>query len=553
MPTITFSKKDLENLTKSKLSYDQIQDLAHFGKGDYEGHEDDEVKIDFGDTNLPYLWSVEGFSRLVKGILNKQKGIPEIKVNKGSYKIKVHPSVSKVRPYISGFIAKGHKIDDHLIKQLVQLQDKLSDNYGRRRRYISIGLYSYDKIKFPIHYKAVSPKSIEFIPLDYKLKFNLKEILDEHPKGKEYRFILKDFDKYPILLDSNDEVLSFPPIINSNFTGKIEEGDENLLFEVTGTDQEHLNLATNIFAYALYERGFKIYSTEIDYGNKKEIKPDLTKNTKTIEKQQINKIFGLDLKDQELKNSLAKAHFNVLSINKELIRVEIPPYRNDILHQNDVIEDIGIMHDYNKIKELPLSTFTLGETSNLMNFIDKVRDLVVGLGHQEIMSQMLSNKVTLYDKMNIKDFGTIEIDEFMSENYSVVRSWILPQLLELMSKNKHAPYPQKLFEEGVINVRKTNKINDFHRIAISSSTEKSDFTEIKQIIDLIFNSLNIKYSIEEVEHGSFIPGRTGRIIVNQKKVGYIGEISPLVLQNFGIEMPVSAAEINLTELFNSIN
>tara|TARA_Y100000310_G_scaffold262992_1_gene272870 strand:- start:2196 stop:3863 length:1668 start_codon:yes stop_codon:yes gene_type:complete len=555
MPTITFSKKDLENLTGLKLSIEQIQELAHFGKGDFEDYNKstDEVKIDFGDTNLPYLWSVEGFARLLKGIKGKQKGIPQIKINKGNYKIKVHPSVNKIRPYISGFIIKGNKIDDYLIKQLVQLQDKLSDNYGRRRQYISIGLYSYDKIKFPIHYKAVSPESTEFIPLGYKLKFNLKEILAEHPKGKEYGYILKDQDKYPILVDSNNEVLSFPPIINSNFTGKVEEGDENLLFEVTGTNYDHVMLATNIFAYAMHDRGFKIFSADIDYGNKKVTCPSLDIKSKTVEKSQIKKLFGIDFKDLELKNSLSKAHYNIESIDKEKIKVSIPPYRDDILHQNDIIEDIGIMHDYNNIQELPLPTFTIGETSKLIEFTDKVRELVVGLGYQEVMSPMLTNLKSLYDLMNIKDFGTVEIEDYMSENYSVVRSWILPQLLELMSKNKHQPFPQKIFEEGIINSRKGDKIHDFHRIALATSHEKADYTSIRQALDLILNSFQIKYTIEETEHLSFIPGRVGRLIVNNKKVGYIGEIAPIVLQNWGLEMPVSAAELNLTELFTSTN
>src|SRR3989344_7225222 len=126
MPTITFSLKDLQNLVEKKLAIEEVQALAHYGKGDFEGYDEetDEVKIDFGDTNLPYLWSVEGFARLVKGVIGKQKGIPEIRVNKGDYEVIVDKSVSKLRPFIACFAAKGSKVDDYLIKQLVQLQEK---------------------------------------------------------------------------------------------------------------------------------------------------------------------------------------------------------------------------------------------------------------------------------------------------------------------------------------------------------------------------------------------------------------------------------------------
>ena len=216
MPTITFSLKDLQHLVGKKLSVEEVQELAHYGKGDFESYdkETDEVKIDFGDTNLPYLWSVEGFARLTKGVLGFQKGIPEIKIHKGNYQVVVDKSILKYRPHIACFAAKSQKIDDYLIKQLVQLQEKFCETYGRRRQKVSIGLYPYKRLAFPVHYKAVDPLSVEFVPLEFKAKMNLKEILAEHQKGKEYAWILDGFEKYPVLVDDKDEVLSFVPRIS---------------------------------------------------------------------------------------------------------------------------------------------------------------------------------------------------------------------------------------------------------------------------------------------------------------------------------------------------
>ena len=271
MPTITFSLKDLQHLVGKKLSVEEVQELAHYGKGDFENYDEetDEVKIDFGDTNLPYLWSVEGFARLLKGILGIQKGIPEIKVHKGPYQVVVDKSILKYRPFIACFAAKGNKVDDYLIKQLVQLQEKFCETYGRRRQKVSIGLYSYKRITFPVHYRAVDPLSIEFVPLEFKTKMNLKEILLEHPKGKEYAWILEGFGKYPVLMDDKNEVLSFIPIINSNSTGKLEVDDENIFFEATGTDEASVVLAANIFAYVLHDREFEIYSVEVNRNSEK--------------------------------------------------------------------------------------------------------------------------------------------------------------------------------------------------------------------------------------------------------------------------------------------
>lgn len=218
MPTITFSLKDLENLVGKKIKIEELAELLHYAKGDFESYdkETDEVKADFGDTNLPYLWSVEGIAILLKGILKIEKGTPKIKIKESDETINVDSNIKQIRPYIAGFSAKGKKVDDYLIKQIIQLQEKLCENYGGKRERIAIGVYSHKKIKFPITYKAIDPEGIEFIPLEFKKKMTPQEILEEHPTGKSYARLMENFKKYPILIDADDNVLSFPPIINSN-------------------------------------------------------------------------------------------------------------------------------------------------------------------------------------------------------------------------------------------------------------------------------------------------------------------------------------------------
>lgn len=549
MPTITFSLKDLQELVGKKLTIEEVSELAEYGKGEFEGYnkEEDEVSIEFGDTALPYLWSVEGVARLFKGVLGLQKGIPKLEIKKGDYKVIVDDSVSKIRPYIAAFVAKGHKVDDYLIKQLVQLQEKLCESFGRRRLKVAIGVYSYDKIKFPVYYKATSPESVKFVPLDFKKEMTQQEILEEHPKGKEYAWTLEGFKKYPILMDSADSVLSFPPIINSNVTGKVEIGEEHLFVEATGNDLEANLLAINIMAQAFYERGFELYSVEIDYSGKKITTPLLFKDKLKVTNSQIKSLLGLDLKNAEVKMLLEKAQYDVTSV------VQIPPYRKDILHPFDIVEDIGIMYGYNNIEELELTSYTVGETYPIVGFIDKVRELLIGLGYQEVFSPILTNKEMLYDKMNIKDFGTIELTNFMSTTYSCLRSWILPILMDFLSKNKHVVYPQNLFEQGLVSVRKEGKVIDYERVAVVCANEKADYTGIRQVLDYILRGLGVEYSVEGVEHDSFIPGRVGRVIVNGKKVAYMGEINPLVLVGYELNVPVAGLELNLSELFEALS
>src|SRR3989338_5009001 len=211
MPTITFSLKDLNSLIGKSLSIEQLDELFSKAKGELEeyNNDTDEVKLELGDTNQPYLWSAEGISILLKGFLGIEKGIPKLEItNAGDsdYIVKVDKSVEKVRPYIVSFIAKGKKIDDYILKQLIQLQEKLADNFGRKREKIAIGIYPLKKIKFPVTYKAVKPDSIKFIPLKSEKEMTPKEILENHPKGKEYAKLLDNKPLYPILIDGKNEV-----------------------------------------------------------------------------------------------------------------------------------------------------------------------------------------------------------------------------------------------------------------------------------------------------------------------------------------------------------
>ena len=547
MPTCTFSWKDLNSLVGKNIKESDLRDLLAYAKAELENFDNDEITVQFNDTNLPYLWSVEGLAVFLRGVLGKDKGIPKIKIEKGPYKINVDNSVRPIRPCIAAFVAKGKKINDHFLKQLIQMQEKFCEAYGRRREKIAIGVYPAKKITFPVSYKAVPPRSIKFVPLEFMKELDLLQIIEQHPTGKEYAWILKDFKKFPILIDFKKEILSFPPIINSDNTGKLELDDDEIFFEATGTDLRSVNLAANIFAQLFYERDFQIYSVDIAYSRKPATTPDFNTEKMKLSKDDIAKITGMELKDSEVKKLLEKARYDFSNY-----KVTIPAIRQDIMHPVDIIEDIVIQYGYANIEPVPLETYTVGETLDVRHFIDKAREIFIGQGYQEVASPILSNKERLLNKMNIKDFGCIDIKNYESLTYSVIRPWILPGLMDVLMRNKHVDYPQKIFEQGTVSAEKDSKIKDYERIAAVTCHAKADYTEIRQAIDYLFRMLGIEYEIADSDHKSFIKGRVARISVKGKKIAFVGEINPVVLNSFGIDMPAAAFELNLTELFEAL-
>lgn len=544
MPTIEFSYKDFQSLLGRKLPIDEFKDLTLlYAKAEVEDYQAGMVKVALDDTNLPYLWCVEGLARFFRGVLGIERGLPKIKFADSNFKVVVDSSVKKLRPYIATFVADGKVIDNYLLEQLIQFQEKFCEGYGRKRAKVSIGLYSNKRIKFPIHYKAVQKDSVEFVPLEMKSRLKLSQILKQHSKGKQYGWIIQNMPNYPILVDDTDAVLSLVPIINSNHTGKLVIGNKELMFEATGTDEDSVNLAANIFAQNLYDRGFKIHGMTVEYGNKKVKSPVSFKEKVKFDREQVKSLVGLDLNQAATKKLLEKARYDVSGYT-----VTVPDYRRDILHVFDVIEDIAIMYGFDKIESSPLTSYTVGSSTEMNMFVDKARELAVGLGFQEILSPVLSNKTVLEEKMEALNTGLVEIENVMSETYSAVRNWLTPILMEVLSKNKHRDFPQKIFEQGIVNIRAGNKILSKESLALAISNTTADYTEIKQAADGILKSFGLTYSVKPSENSTFMTGRGGTLEVKGKVVGIIGEISPKVLINWQLEMPTTVLEIDLSEI-----
>ncbi|MBI4895581.1 MAG: phenylalanine--tRNA ligase subunit beta [Candidatus Aenigmarchaeota archaeon] len=554
MPTIEVNIKILEKLSGKKVTEGDLEVVK--GELQVKGNK---AKIEIGDTNRPDLWCVEGVARVMRGYYGKTKGLPKMNAKNSGKKILVDTKLSKIRPFIAGFIAKDIKIDEELLLDLIQLQDKLAENYGKKRKKISVGIYNYDRIKFPVNYKAVDPTKLSFAPLDFEKTVNLQEILKEHPKGIEYGYILHEHKLYPIFVDAKDDVLSFPPIINSNYIGKVEPGSQNLFIEVTGTDHKAVLIAANIFAYSLQDRGSNIqsvvseYPWKTKYGKSVQCPYDF-KEQITFDKTQVENVLGIQLKDNELINILQRMQYDA-KISKDTVTVNIPSYRNDIMHSTDVIEDIGMCYGYENLGESPIGSFTVGKLKDESLFSERSKRIMVGLGFQEIMSAILSNKQNLCKKM-LLDEDTIEIDNIMSESYSAVRNWVLPSILQCLVKNMHTEYPQRIFEFGEVVIRDGNSLDHtrtVNKLCAGISDISIGYEQMASYLDGLLSSFGLSYTLEKIDHNSFINGRTAKIIVDGREIGIVGEVHPQVLNNFGLEKAVVAFELDADALFHLSN
>lgn len=548
MANVNFDKKIFEKEI-GRIDDALLKKIAMFGTPVEEVRED-EIELEIF-PNRPDLLSYSGFKRSFLAFLGKKTKLKKYKLKKPekNYKVYVDSSVKDIRPYTVCAIVKKIKLDDKKIKEIIDLQEKIHNTLGRKRRKVALGIYPLDKIKLPITFKAIEPDKIKFQPLEFPKEISGLEILQKHPTGKEYAPLLAGKTKFPIFIDSANNILSMPPIINSELTGKINIKTKELFIECSGSDIEILKKCLNIVITTFYDIGGEIYQMKIK-GKISEITPNLDTEKKIFNIKNAEKLLGIKLNSKLVKNYLEKMGYNY-DIKKS--EVEIPSWRTDILHEVDLIEDIAIAYGYDNFKpEIP-EISTIGKESQKEIIKRKISEILIGLKMIEMSNYHLTTKKDQYSKMNIlekKEKNKIQVEESKTE-YNLLRNSLTPYLLKNLSENINAEYPQKIFEIGKI-FELENNIIEKEKLAIALTP--GYFTESRQILEYLSKILDIKLKFKEPYKSPsyLIEGRVAEIEFENSKIGYLGEISPKILKNWRIKMPVALIEIDLEKILENL-
>ncbi len=556
MPTITVKKKDLETLVGKRLPPERLSRYLEWVKGEAKGYSPatDELRIELNDTNRPDLWSCEGIARQIRAKLtSRPKLYPFLRNGKRKHpRVLVSKELKAVRPYVGACLAKGLTIGEETLVQLIQTQEKLADNFGRKRRLVSIGLYRLEQIKFPVLYAAVQPTARSFVPLGMETPLTLQAILEQHPKGKEYRAILAGASRYPLLVDQDQKILSFPPIINSREIGEVKVGDRDLFVEVTGTDLRMVILVINILAADLSDRGATIEPVEIRFPfetafGKKVMMPHDLSSPVSVSLAEVEAALGEKMTKAELRQLLVSYGYGLKTKGNRL-EARPPLYRDDVMHPVDLIEDVAISQGYDRFRPVMPERATVGGLSAQELFSDQVREMMVGFGFQEIISNILCSRTELADRMGLPGIELVEIENVMSQQYNALRNSILPSLLRVEAASSKVFYPHRIFELGEVVKRDPGSkegSRDMRCLGALLSHPSANFSELHSFLDLLIYYLGKEYRLEPVIHSSFIEGRVGRILVGEENCGMIGELHPQVLENWQIAMPCAAFELEL--------
>ncbi len=540
MAIVNFNRKDLESLIGEKIGEKKYREVLPMLGTPLESISEEEVSFEIF-PNRPDLLSVEGFARAVQGFLGLKSGLQKYNVRKSNYQVKIDRSLQGIRGCAAFAVIKNIKFTDEFVAEFMQLQEKLAVTIGRRRKKCSIGTYDLREITFPVRL-TTKPGNFKFRPLGFAEELTIKEILEKHPKGQEYGHLLKGWNRYPVYVDAKNNVLSLLPITNAEFS-KIRPDTKEMLIEVTGTDWKPVFEMLNIVVTAFADRGCEIYEVRTGYDGKTVTAPNLKPWKIKIDTGYVNKLLDLDLKQNDIKKLLEKMRFGVSGNS-----VYVPPYRTDIMHPIDLVEDIAIAHGYEKFEPRIPRIATIAKPNPNEELENEIREIMIGLGFQEVINFILTNQRKQFDFAKRKKSSFVKIKNPKTEDYTMARDSIFPEILEVFSQNASSEMPQKIFEVGItLQVDKNAETGALNKRKLSAGIlhNSANYSEMKSYLDAFFRSLGISFKIKESREQAFIEGRAVDIFVNGKKIGILGEVSPEVLNNFEIEYPAVLFEIDI--------
>lgn len=571
MPKIEVNERLFFDMLGKQYDYDSLEEILTSAKAELDEkpdpalpEKDRVIKIELNDTNRPDLWSTAGLTRLLRihaGAKSNTDVYARFLSSKNEEKpsgeriVKVSPELKGIRPFAAGFVISGKAIDSIMLQDIIQTQEKLCRNFGRKRKAVSMGVYRSELIKWPVLYGAVDPDKTSFVPLDGNSKMTCREILTKHPKGLEYAEIIADKKQFPLLKDSNGEILSMPPIINSANIGAVQAGDTDLFVEFTGTDMTSLLLAANIVACDFADSGYTILPVKVEHpyetGFGKSITvPYYFQDPVNTSVHAVNKLLGSSFSDKEIIAALKRMDCRC-QVQDDTITVFPSAYRNDFLHEVDIIEDVMMGKTVGFFSPETPNEFTIGRLLPETLLSRKIKKLAAGMGYQEMIFNYLGSKKDYIDRMGIEGTGVIEIANPMSENYQFVRSSIIPSLLNAEMSSGNAVYPHKIFETGKIafldsiDSTGTKTVQSF---GFLTAAQNANFNDAASEVANLLYYLGIDYIVCETDDVRFIKGRQAGLLYNGEQIGIFGEIAPQVLENWSITIPCYAGELNIEKL-----
>ena len=271
-----------------------------------------------------------------------------------------------------------------------------------------------------------------------------------------------------------------------------------------------------------------------------------------LEPDKINALLGTELSEDLMREILVSLGF---ILNGDDIYV--PSWRGDVEHYSDIAEEVARFYGYNKIPcTLMRGETTRGGFSEQQRFDRTIGGAVRALGYDEIITYSFISP-TYYDKIRMpKDSSlrnSLKILNPLGEDTSIMRTTILPSMLEIIARNhSYRNKSARLYELGKIYLPREDGLADEPKyLSLGAYGDGVDFFSFKGSIETLLHELRItdvKY-VACTDNDSYHPGRCAKVYAGETYLGVFGQIHPLVAANYGMDTEVYTAELSFDAMY----
>lgn len=541
MPVSKYDKGYLLSCLGFKISDEELARNADKMGLNVEAMDKKELTLEF-QANRPDLVSTVGLARALRYFMRRSRSFKyEVKPPGKNDVINVGQHVAKIRPFIAALIVRKMRMSEEQLRDIINFTERVSENYGRRREKIAMGLHDLRGVKPPFFYDAYEDE--EFVPLNKNKPMKYSAVVKQEEKGRKYGSLGESERKYVALKDTKG-TMSLIPIINSDRT-KLSANTESMLLDVTGRSRDVIEKTVDMLAADFIDMGFEVSQVDISYSGKRTALPRMESREFMIPLAQMNNEIGVSIGFNNVILLANKMGYEAALLGKN-IRFSTPPYRLDIINEQDIIEDVAVAYGYDYIQPIALPATQQGSLEESSKRFERMSDVMVGLGFSEAMNSYLSNEETNFRKMRIQQQNDhVTIENPKAETITMLRTWLLPSLLKNLGASMHDRLPIRLFELDMAFGIRSGLPEEGYRLAAVACYSQANFNEIKAVLEGFARRLGMDLEVSKAEHKSFIEGRCAQVLVNKRNIGFMGEIHPEVLTSFGIEEPVIGFEIDL--------
>lgn len=543
MPVVKIDLKRFSRMVG--VSQAKILDRLPFIGLDIEGTSKDSVRVEYS-PNRPDYGSDFGIGRSLKGLLGKETGMPHYLAKPSGVSVSVDGRLVQVRPYIACATATGLHLDEEDVRQIISLQEDLHNGLGRKRTRVAIGLHDLGKVKPPFAYTAVA-SDFSFTPLGGRKPMTISQILTESPEGRAYGRVFGGSNLFPVITDSLGEVVSFPPVINGDRTS-VTTKTRNMFVDVTSMDRKAGDDVLAIVITTLAEASEKIGAVSVRYPTTSRVTPDLSPVRLALDLNLVISALGVDLTRHQVVEALGRSRLSVQGDTAMAAR-----YRIDLLHPIDIAEEVALGYGVDRIGPLYPPSNRPGSFDPFEQFLDSTSTVMAGSEMLELMTYELVDEESLYAKFGRSSDGKIVVHEPRSLEHSVLRDSLIPNLMGALSSNVKSEYPQRVFEIGRVYARSGRGVSESWHLGCLVAHSRASYSEAKMYLQSTCRILAGKeLAAKESRHWAFAAGRCAAVNTDVGQVGHVGELKPEAIDAFGLKVPVSGFELDLSALHKQL-